>query len=65
MQLSILPLFASVLTRNDLPWFKIYNFAFDRLRAVRQDLVIQRASGFECALILEQCVRFHIYSAYR
>ncbi|XP_041459817.1 SAC3 domain-containing protein 1-like isoform X2 [Lytechinus variegatus] len=55
----------NILTRTDLPWFKIYNFAFDRLRAVRQDLVIQRASGSECVMILEQCARFHIYSAYR
>ncbi|XP_072173932.1 SAC3 domain-containing protein 1-like [Diadema setosum] len=58
-------LVCKVMTRTDHPWTKIYNFVFDRLRAVRQDLVIQRAVGWECTQILEHCVCFHIYSAYR
>lgn len=38
---------------------------FDRLRSVRQDLIIQRASGPECVAILERTVRFLIYASRR
>ncbi|XP_071826461.1 SAC3 domain-containing protein 1-like [Apostichopus japonicus] len=52
-------------TRDDLPWSEVYLFVFDRLRAIRQDLVIQRASCKESVRILECAVRFHIYAGYR
>lgn len=55
----------SLATRDDLPWSEVYLFVFDRLRAIRQDLVIQRASCKESVRILECAVRFHIYAGYR
>ncbi|XP_074524471.1 SAC3 domain-containing protein 1 [Halichoeres trimaculatus] len=47
------------------PWTEVYSFVFDRLRAVKQDMIIQRVSGMECVAILEPTVRFLIYSSYR
>ena len=41
---------------------EIYDFMFDRLRAVRQDLVIQEADGGDTIDILEKAIRFHLYS---
>ena len=38
---------------------------FDRLRAVRQDLVIQHCGGEDSVEILEKVVRFLLYSDYR
>lgn len=46
-------------------WSEVYDFVFDRLRAVRQDLVVQEACGPEVVSILERAVRFHVYSDYR
>lgn len=45
--------------------FQVYSFVFDRLRGVKQDMIIQRASGLICAAILERMVRFLIYASYR
>ena len=55
----------SIIPRKDVPWHHVYEFVFDRLRAVRQDMVIQRISGNEAIWILESCVRFLIYAGYR
>ncbi|XP_038058119.1 SAC3 domain-containing protein 1-like isoform X2 [Patiria miniata] len=54
-----------VVPRTDYRYVKLYDFVFDRLRSVRQDLVIQRAIGTSCVQILEIAVRFHLYSGYR
>lgn len=43
----------------------MYSFAFDRLRGVKQDMIIQRVSGLNCVAILEKAVRFLIYASYR
>ncbi|XP_022086610.1 germinal-center associated nuclear protein-like isoform X2 [Acanthaster planci] len=53
-----------ILPRTDYRFVKLYDFVFDRLRSVRQDLVIQRVTGTECVQILEMAVRFHLYSGY-
>ena len=53
-----------VLPISTVPWCRVYEYVFDRLRAVRQDMVIQRIKGPEAVSILETAVRFHIYSAY-
>lgn len=45
--------------------FQVYGFVFDRLRAVKQDMIIQRASGLKCVAILERMVRFLVYASYR
>ncbi|XP_061190038.1 SAC3 domain-containing protein 1-like [Saccostrea echinata] len=47
------------------PWNEVYDFIFDRLRAVRQDMTIQQIGGFEAITLLEYIVRFYIYSGYR
>ncbi|XP_031719716.1 SAC3 domain-containing protein 1 [Anarrhichthys ocellatus] len=47
------------------PWTEMYSFAFDRLRGVKQDMIIQRVSGLTCVAILERAVRFLIYASYR
>ncbi|KAF6726359.1 SAC3 domain-containing protein 1 [Oryzias melastigma] len=47
------------------PWTEVYNFVFDRLRSVKQDMIIQRVSGSDCVALLEPVVRFLIYASYR
>lgn len=44
---------------------QIYSFVFDRLRGVKQDMIIQRVSGSKCVAILERTIRFLIYASYR
>ncbi|KAF4532472.1 hypothetical protein B566_EDAN003048, partial [Ephemera danica] len=47
-------------------WVIVYEFVADRLRAVRQDMVIQGLiSGDDSLLVLEAMVLFHIYAGYR
>jgi len=55
----------SIAPRRDVQWHRVYEFIFDRLRAVRQDMVIQRISGNSAIWILESSVRFLIYAGYR
>lgn len=55
----------SLTDRNDLPWWKVYEFIENRMRAVRQDLIIQGCEGIEAVEILEKCTRFYLYSQYR
>ncbi|XP_054645679.1 SAC3 domain-containing protein 1 isoform X3 [Dunckerocampus dactyliophorus] len=47
------------------PWTEVYGFVFDRLRSVKQDMIIQRVHGPDCVAILERTVRFLIYASYR
>ncbi|XP_036970777.1 SAC3 domain-containing protein 1 isoform X1 [Acanthopagrus latus] len=47
------------------PWTEVYSFVFDRLRGVKQDMIIQRVSGMHCVAILERTVRFLIYASYQ
>ncbi|XP_078578006.1 SAC3 domain-containing protein 1-like isoform X2 [Branchiostoma floridae x Branchiostoma japonicum] len=54
-----------ILPRDDVHFTEVYNFISDRLRAVRQDMVVQRVKGHTCVAILEKAVRFHVYAAYR
>lgn len=46
-------------------WMFICDFVYDRLKAVRQDMVIQRIEGMRYIEILEGSVRFMLYSLYR
>ncbi|XP_013400454.1 SAC3 domain-containing protein 1 [Lingula anatina] len=62
---TVIYLVQSVLPSKQLPWNEVYDFVFDRFRAVRQDMVIQRLMGKRAVDILEIMVRFHIYAAYR
>nr|XP_040221066.2 SAC3 domain-containing protein 1 [Anopheles coluzzii] len=47
------------------PFHQRYEFIFDRMRAIRQEMVIQNLSVGEVLPILEPIVRFLCYSAYR
>ncbi|KAL0274752.1 UNVERIFIED_CONTAM: hypothetical protein PYX00_002802 [Menopon gallinae] len=57
-------LFTEIFPRQSDDPLKVYNFMFDRLRSVRQDMVIQNLTAFECVYILEPITRFHIYFGY-
>lgn len=46
-------------------WMFICDFVFDRLRAVRQDMIVQRIEGSRYCSILEGSIRFLVYSMYR
>ncbi|VVC96652.1 unnamed protein product [Leptidea sinapis] len=50
--------------RTDVTTTTLYNFIDDRLRAVRQDMTIQRLPLQQCAELLEPMIRFYIYFAY-
>ncbi|XP_014604903.1 PREDICTED: SAC3 domain-containing protein 1 isoform X2 [Polistes canadensis] len=58
-------LFTKIVTRTDVDWIHVYDFAFDRLRAIRQDLVIQRIDTTMSIQILEPIIRFHTYASQR
>ncbi|XP_069102726.1 SAC3 domain-containing protein 1-like [Argopecten irradians] len=58
-------LLGKVAVRIDYSWSDLYDFVFDRLRAVRQDMVIQSIGGQDGIELLEKIVRFHIYAGYR
>lgn len=48
------------------PFDKVrYHFIFDRLRAIRQDLVIQSVRTHILLEVLEICVRFHLLSSHK
>ncbi|XP_066598269.1 germinal-center associated nuclear protein isoform X2 [Prorops nasuta] len=58
-------LFTNIATRLDTDWIHIYDFIFDRLRSVRQDITIQRLKPKETIQLLEPIVRFHVYANQR
>ena len=57
-------LIEKVVPVSNMPWCRVYEYVFDRLRAIRQDMVVQRINGAEAVAILEIAIRFYIYSAY-
>ncbi|KAM4017275.1 SAC3 domain-containing protein 1 [Anomaloglossus baeobatrachus] len=50
--------------RDLLSLAKTYSFVFDRLRAVRQDLIVQRIRGHGAALVLEGSLGFLLCAPY-
>ncbi|XP_072397866.1 SAC3 domain-containing protein 1 isoform X2 [Diabrotica undecimpunctata] len=55
-----------VISNNEkVPWMVKYDFILDRLRAVRQDMVIQNVSRPHQIVILQPIIRFLTYSSYR
>lgn len=57
-------LLLDVSRRVDVPQNVVYDFINDRLRAVRQDMTIQRLPPEECVQLLEPMVRFYVYYGY-
>ena len=44
----------------------VYHFVFDRLRSIRQDLIVQGNPDIAKSLqILQICVRFHLLASYK
>ncbi|XP_026501550.1 germinal-center associated nuclear protein isoform X1 [Vanessa tameamea] len=58
-------LLIKVSNRSDVPMSVLYDFLNDRLRAVRQDMTIQRLPPEECIVLLEPMIRFYVYFGYR
>lgn len=54
-----------VLPDKRKPFNVVYDFIFDRLRAVRQEIVIQNLDTIVTVRLLEPIVLFLAYSAYR
>lgn len=57
-------LLEAIATRVDVPWAEVYGFISNRLRAVRQDLVMQDIHDGDAVCILEKAVRFYLYAGY-
>lgn len=55
----------SIVTVSYLPWNVVYDFVMDRLRAVRQDMVIQNLTAAESISLLQPIIRFYAFAAYR
>lgn len=60
-----LNVYCSVATALNVPWIVIYDFIMDRLRAVRQDMVIQNLSAADSISLLQPMIRFYALAAYR
>ncbi|XP_057327259.1 SAC3 domain-containing protein 1 [Microplitis mediator] len=65
LMLTVRYLLNKVSLRKDVDWSLIYEFTFDRIRAIRQDMIIQRLDAITSIKILEPIVKFHIYAAER
>jgi len=53
-----------ILCENELTLI-VYHFIFDRLRSIRQDLIVQGNPDLDISIhILQVCVRFHLLSSY-
>ncbi|XP_077974890.1 germinal-center associated nuclear protein-like [Styela clava] len=60
-------LLAKIATRRDVPFDVVYDFVFDRLRSVRQDMVIQQIHLKDphlAACIIEKCYRFYAFALF-
>ncbi|XP_030074540.1 SAC3 domain-containing protein 1 [Microcaecilia unicolor] len=53
-----------VVPRTDASWGEIYTFVSDRLRAVRQDMIVQRVQGKTCTALLEPILAFLLCASY-
>ncbi|KAL3278356.1 hypothetical protein HHI36_013686 [Cryptolaemus montrouzieri] len=54
-----------VIQNKNVSWTVKYNFIMDRLRSVRQDMIIQNISRAYSICLLQPIVRFYAYSAYK
>lgn len=62
---TIKHLLMTICEQEEEDWMFICDFVFDRLRAVRQDMIVQRIEGTRYCSILEGSVRFLVFSMYR
>ena len=52
-------------SRIDVNFLLIYEFLFDRLRAIRQDLIVQRDESKLAIEIYKRILRFYILTDYK
>ncbi|CAH0559621.1 unnamed protein product [Brassicogethes aeneus] len=57
-------LMTEVATNTTIPWNVIYDYIADRLRSIRQDMIIQNTNLAHTITILQPIVRFYAFSAY-
>nr|XP_049695007.1 SAC3 domain-containing protein 1 [Helicoverpa armigera] len=57
-------LLLDITRRVDVPASVVYDYVDDRLRAVRQDVTIQRLPPEQCVCLLEPMIRFYVYYGY-
>ncbi|GCB79399.1 hypothetical protein scyTo_0019538 [Scyliorhinus torazame] len=62
--LTVHYLIDEIVPRRQEPWAEIYDYVFDRLRSVRQDMTIQQVSGPTAVTILEKSLRFLLCASY-
>lgn len=55
----------SVCTVKDLPWALVYQFVYDRLQAIRQDLCVQGVRNSMALQIYQAAARFYVYAHYK
>ncbi|XP_050726436.1 uncharacterized protein LOC127003580 isoform X1 [Eriocheir sinensis] len=58
-------LLANVCCVKDLPWALVYQFVYDRLQAIRQDLCVQGVRNSMALQIYQAAARFYVYAHYR
>lgn len=58
-------LLLDITRRVDVPASVVYDYVDDRLRAVRQDVTIQRLPPEQCVCLLEPMIRFYVYYGYQ
>ncbi|KAL1491875.1 hypothetical protein ABEB36_012404 [Hypothenemus hampei] len=58
-------LLTEVIKTDKIPWHIVYDFIMDRLRSVRQDMVVQEIAFEKSIDILQPIVMFYAYSSYR
>lgn len=58
-------LLLEVTKRREVSSVMVYDFVNDRLRAIRQDMTIQRLPPEQCVKLLEPMIRFYVYYGYK
>ncbi|XP_076033594.1 SAC3 domain-containing protein 1 isoform X1 [Oratosquilla oratoria] len=58
-------LLTSVCSRQNTPWSLIYSFVSDRLRAVRQDVIVQGLGHLNVVQVLLPTLRFFVYAQFK
>ncbi|KAG0713908.1 SAC3 family protein C [Chionoecetes opilio] len=58
-------LLTNVCCQNDISWALVYQFVYDRLQAIRQDLCVQGVRNSMALQTYQAAVRFYVYAHYR
>ncbi|XP_049820120.1 germinal-center associated nuclear protein [Aethina tumida] len=58
-------LFTEVATNDAVPWNITYDYISDRLRSIRQDMIVQNATLVHTITLLQPIIRFYAYASFR